>query len=116
MAILCCTFFFTSNLNAQKQISGTVEDANGALAYVNVLLLQPSDSSLVTGNLTDEKGVFLLDDIEAGEYLLQTHMVGFQNQYSEKYLDGQCIVLLLTTKQDLYRYCEYWKNQSNFQY
>ncbi len=83
--ILCYTILCTYNLNAQKQISGTVEDGNGALAYVNVLLLQPSDSSLVTGNLTDEKGVFFLDDIEAGEYLLQTHMVGFQNQYSEKF-------------------------------
>ena len=83
--MICCFILFISHLNAQKQISGTVEDAKGALAYVNVLLLQPSDSSLVTGNLTDEKGVFQLDDIEAGEYLLQTHMVGFQSQYSEKF-------------------------------
>ena len=85
VTIICCTFFCTLNLNAQKQISGLVEDTNGVLAYVNVLLLQSSDSSLVTGNLTDEKGVFLLDEIEAGEYLLQVHMVGFQNQYSEKF-------------------------------
>lgn len=81
--VLYCTFLFSINSIAQKQISGVVEDANGVLSYVNVLLLQPSDSSLVTGNLTDEKGVFLLEKIEAGEYILQVNMVGYQNQYSD---------------------------------
>jgi hypothetical protein len=44
----------------QSQISGTVAESSGdPLAFANVLLLDPQDSSLVKGTITDEEGRYI---------------------------------------------------------
>lgn len=77
-------FLFSFNeLIAQKQISGSVLDASGApLSYANVLLLNPADSSLVLGNLTDDNGIYTLD-VKSGSYLVSLSMLGYKEYYSE---------------------------------
>ncbi len=67
----------------QAQIKGTVlDDTSAPLAFVNVLLLHPSDSSLVAGALTDDAGQFQLDTKSSGEYLLGLRAIGYQSWYS----------------------------------
>ena len=48
------------------------------IPFANILLLNSSDPSLVKGSLTDEKGSFLLDNINPGSYILRFSGVGFQ--------------------------------------
>ena len=72
IALLCavCTF-------AQKTISGKVQDTEAnPIAFATVSLLQ-TDSTLVTGAITDDQGAFTLS-APSGKYLLQVSFIGYQ--------------------------------------
>ncbi len=67
---------------AQNKITGKVKDAgSNPLSYSNVLLLQPNDSTLVKGTVSDEDGSFEIENIDDGSYILQTLMMGYQSSY-----------------------------------
>ena len=84
LMILFFLLLLPSYIIAQTQISGEVIDAqNLPLSYANVLLLNPSDSSLVLGNITDESGKYSFDRVPVGSYALMVSMIGYQDQYSD---------------------------------
>lgn len=71
-----------NGLSAQTtagSIAGTVVDgATGApAAFATVMLYLQSDSTLVKGDFSDEKGTFLFEPIEPETYFLQLTMVGY---------------------------------------
>lgn len=66
------------------QISGNVVDKAGApIAFVNVMVMNVEDSTFVKGLNTSLDGAFLIDDLSAGNYLLQLSMLGFSNWCSD---------------------------------
>lgn len=78
MLLLC---FFTKGFS-QSKITGIAQETNSeALPFANVLLLNPGDSSLVKGTISDESGKFLLENIQSGKYLLTITMVGYEQSY-----------------------------------
>ncbi len=67
---------------AQVNVSGIIETADGVpVPFANVLLLQPTDSSLMYGSISEGHGIFQLHNISEGSYLLYTSMVGYIPQY-----------------------------------
>jgi len=77
--------FLTTDAVAQVQIMGTVVDAEGLpLPAVNVLILNETDSALVKGAVTDKLGIYRIDGIQPGSYILSVSMVGFQT-YEESF-------------------------------
>ncbi len=90
--VLIGLFFllFASALMAQGQttrgtLSGEVIDAASEerLQYVNVAILNPKDSSMVSGVTTDEKGKFLLKNIKPGKYIVKLSFVGYKDNIRE---------------------------------
>jgi outer membrane receptor protein involved in Fe transport len=75
------SFFF---LNAQTGIiQGQLVDERGVvLEYANVLLLNPADSMLIKGVVTDLEGDFVFEAVEKGSYLVSASSVGFNESYS----------------------------------
>jgi len=74
---------YAINAEAQVIITGTILEENGTpLPTANVLLLHPSDSSLVKGAVTDHSGFYELNNIDPGSYLLSVSMIGFQRYMS----------------------------------
>jgi len=71
-------FLCIVSVHSQNQISGTVKDkADGsAIAYATVALLK-TDSTVVTGDVTDDTGNFVLKNIRSGNYLLQVYYLGY---------------------------------------
>ncbi|MEO1652356.1 MAG: outer membrane beta-barrel protein [Bacteroidota bacterium] len=64
----------------QSSLSGTITDPQGeALSFANVLLLEPGDSSLFKGMVSDETGKFLFKDLPNRSFLLEVRMMGFQS-------------------------------------
>jgi iron complex outermembrane recepter protein len=62
-----------------------VNDANNKpLSFVTVLLLKSIDSSLVKGDITNDKGLFSFEKIEYGNYIITSSNIGYQKFYSEK--------------------------------
>ncbi len=58
-------------------ISGkVVDEQNQVIPYANILLLQATDSTFVQGTSADEKGFFVLSEVEPDLYLLQASYVG----------------------------------------
>lgn len=88
---LLCIFFILDIMILSKtafsQIEGLVTDSqNNPVAYANVLLINPHDSSLVTGTLADEKGRYNLINNSAGEYLLNVSILGYKPYYSNVFV------------------------------
>ncbi len=74
---------FSHQAFSQSQISGNVKDGNGeSLPFANVLLLNPSDSSLVKGEVSDIDGLYAIENVPSGDYLLSVTMVGYASYYS----------------------------------
>jgi len=79
--ILWTCFLFAALANAQNfggKILGT--DAK-PVVFANVLLLQPSDSALVKGTISDANGNYRFDDVPEGDFLLSGYMMGYKRQY-----------------------------------
>jgi outer membrane receptor protein involved in Fe transport len=83
-------FFFcvvtASSAVAQQttsEIVGIIIDkaSRKPIEFANVELLKISDSSLVKGNVTDNKGKFLLEQVKPGDYLLRSGFIGYDRSY-----------------------------------
>jgi hypothetical protein len=77
-----CLLFFLfaySFANAQTAtISGTVKDEiNNAVPYANVVLKTPADSGIYKGEITNENGEFVFQNVKPGDYFLEVIFTGF---------------------------------------
>jgi len=61
-------------------ITGNLHDAstNEHVEYASVVLYRSSDSTMVTGALTDEKGKFLIDKLNPGKYYIRIQFIGYE--------------------------------------
>jgi len=81
-------FFFLglSNLAAKEvaQIEGQVKNEKGEnIPFVNVALIEVESGSLLTGSVTDEEGVFLIESVRSGKVQLVVSSIGFETFKSE---------------------------------
>ncbi len=87
MKRLCLTLVLllsTMAMMAQKySVSGTVMDGtlNEALQGATVVLLNPKDSTQVTGVATDRNGKFRVETSKTGSFLVRFSYMGFTTQY-----------------------------------
>uniref|UniRef100_UPI0025DC6E26 carboxypeptidase-like regulatory domain-containing protein n=1 Tax=Algoriphagus sp. TaxID=1872435 RepID=UPI0025DC6E26 len=92
--------FLSQVVSAQESkvnVSGKIIDktSNEALSYVNVLLKKASDSSFVTGAISDEAGLFTLVDISPGDYELEASFLGFETLRQEIFVGSSSAFLNL---------------------
>lgn len=92
------------SLYAQHSISGRVLDYKKA-PLKNVQVLLSTKDSLVTIGVTDKKGLFSLDGLVSGEYLMQVSLAGYVEQeinYNlNKNIKGIEIILLKDLQRNL---------------
>ncbi|WP_296623157.1 outer membrane beta-barrel protein [Marivirga sp.] len=82
LVITLLLFGGTFHLQAQSTINGKVKDKNNEpVPYVNVLLLNKNDSSLVKGAVSDDIGKYTIYNVPVGTYLLAASMVGYEKSY-----------------------------------
>lgn len=82
-------FFFSFNVligavNAQNfSVKGNIQEygKTTAVPYANILILSLSDSSQVTGTISDIDGEFDLAAVREGDYLFKIQYLGYQNYY-----------------------------------
>lgn len=67
-------------------ISGRVLDAatNQPMEYVNIALFRSADSSLITGTISTNDGLFKLDKVASGDYYLRVSFLGFEDLHTDK--------------------------------
>lgn len=66
-------------------VTGRIIDnqANTPMEYVNVALYSVTDSSMLTGTITNNEGVFRLEKVPAGKYYLRITFIGFESISTE---------------------------------
>ncbi|AOW19730.1 TonB-dependent receptor [Urechidicola croceus] len=81
-------------------ITGLVSEPDGkGLPYVNVLLLNTTDSTLVKGTVTQENGLFKIEEVLSGNYQIMSSIVGYESVYSEPFhLDSDYEITTLIMK------------------
>lgn len=59
------------------QLSGTIKDESGTpIAFASAFLLHPEDGTMVNGSSADENGMFIIENIQPGLYLLKASYIG----------------------------------------
>lgn len=63
-------------------ITGVVLDESTGqnVEYANIVLFRTKDSTMVTGTITDGKGKFILNKLNAGKYYLRIQFIGYENR------------------------------------
>ncbi|WP_031529507.1 TonB-dependent receptor domain-containing protein [Dyadobacter crusticola] len=76
----------SGHLSAQFLVKGKVVEKNSAVApYATVALVAGKDSSIVKGAMCDDQGLFAIDNIAEGDYLVTVQYMGFQKKWSERF-------------------------------
>ncbi len=78
---------FHSTADAQNaKISGIVQDEKGAaLEFVNILLLNAEDSTMLKGTISNSEGAFEVHPKKSGKFMLQYSAIGYLTHYTEKF-------------------------------
>ncbi|MBX2953696.1 MAG: outer membrane beta-barrel protein [Leadbetterella sp.] len=77
---------FAQNLYS---VTGKTLDENQAtLPFVTLMVLQAKDSSIVKAGYSDADGIFKLDGISPGHYLLKTTFMGYEDSFLSFTLDN----------------------------
>ena len=77
--------FMVHLANGQSHLSGRTIDSNGeAIPFCNVLLLNPQDSSLIKGELSDENGLFDIAFVYNEPIMLSCSFIGYNTYYSDE--------------------------------
>ncbi|MCL7762971.1 outer membrane beta-barrel protein [Polaribacter sp. Z014] len=99
-ALLMFLFCFSISIQGQSSgIKGVITDeTNVPLEMVSVALLSPKDNTFLSYTTTDEKGMFLLNDIPQDTIVLQLDLLGFKTFskkliYNKELIDLKTIVL-----------------------
>jgi hypothetical protein len=75
-------------------IKGKVADSTGSpLVGAHVELLKAADSSIVTGKITDKKGIFIFTELNKGKYLLKTTYIGYKDKFKPVEYKGSPITV-----------------------
>ena len=87
IVFIAVLFFYPfSRSIAQTQIKGLVTDDSGQpVAWANVLLLRASDSTMVKGQVVREDGSFQFEQVSAGEYWLESTMLGYKKHQTARF-------------------------------
>ena len=102
--ILClfCSSCLTYPLRAQSLKGRIIDENQDALSYINVAVYQTKDSALIAGAISDEHGIFHINDIPQGNYRLRISAVGYQPHPMELQVSNKKSINLgdITLKQD----------------
>ncbi|MDW5288014.1 TonB-dependent receptor domain-containing protein [Formosa sp. PL04] len=71
-----------------SQVTGNVVDSKGGkgIDYATVALYKVSDSTLVTGVITDQTGAFKINGYKKGSYYLEVSFIGYDNTKTKSFV------------------------------
>ena len=91
---LLLILFSIQTIVAQKSsIKGIILDSQNLqpIEYASIALLNPTDNSVIAGEIANKKGAFLISNILEGKYIIKIYFVG----YTTRFMD----TILVTTNQ-----------------
>ncbi|RTL60985.1 MAG: TonB-dependent receptor [Sphingobacteriales bacterium] len=100
IGLIAWTLTSAQTANTEKgKISGKVTGSDGkAIAFASITLQKAKDSSLVKAFVTDKEGLYELEGVAYGNYLLEASSVGFEKKVSAVTLDNKQATLNFSLK------------------
>jgi hypothetical protein len=89
--LIAAALLSSCSLFAQGRNGGTIsgvvreDSTNRPLVFVNVVLFNQADSTIVTGKVTDENGRYQFDNVSAGVYILRYSLLGYGKKRSSRF-------------------------------
>ena len=79
---------FMKNMAPMGKVIGLLRDSSNRepLAYASIALIKVRDSSVAGGALTDEKGVFRIEDLMSGRYVIRITSIGYRQLDSKPFM------------------------------
>jgi iron complex outermembrane receptor protein len=93
--VILIMLFLGTGLHAQTYtIKGKVLDreSNQSMEFANIALLNISDSSLVTGGMTDLDGTFSFETDQSGDFMLRVGFIGYENYFRNISVGDRAVV------------------------
>lgn len=76
--ILIIAIISSVNIFSQNQIKGKIiSDKGDTLVSASVVLLTTSDTTIITGAISDPKGNFSINNIKPAQYIMRVSMIGY---------------------------------------
>ena len=77
---LLLSLFSLFGFSQNCKLTGTIIDkiSQEPIPYANAILMSVKDSSYLKGAISNEKGVFIIENIKAGTYNLELRFIGYQ--------------------------------------
>ena len=92
LKIFSITLFIAFAFNFAKaqtlsSLSGKIieQSTKEPMEFVNVALYHTTDSSLVTGVVTDKNGTYTFANVNEGKYYLQISFIGFETIFTPEF-------------------------------
>ncbi|NVM64315.1 hypothetical protein FHW88_002604 [Mucilaginibacter sp. SG538B] len=86
LVAISCSVSFAQQAAPAAKVSGALLNEQGKpLDYATVSLLRASDSTVVKGALSNDAGVYVFDNIKAGNYIIKATVVGYQKAVSKSF-------------------------------
>jgi len=83
--ILACIALFSLPLNAGNMIIGRIVDIKKQpIEFATITLIHSKTNKFIKGEVSNEKGEFVIDKVSPGVYILSVTMVGYIKNESEK--------------------------------
>lgn len=91
LLLVFINLFLSNSVLAQKSsvsVSGTIKDrvSSETLPFVNVVLKKSTDSSFVSGTISNDNGLFTISDAKPGDYLLEVTYIGYRKYSSPLFI------------------------------
>lgn len=82
--ILTATLLISQAFSQTSAVVGYVKDgkAKQPIEFATATLYKSSDSSLVTGTVTDAQGKYVIEKVPYGNYYLQLDFIGYESQFT----------------------------------
>lgn len=95
LTLLGVVFSLNTTAQESRSVWGRVVDSSNEISLpgASAVVLNPSDSSLVSGTTSDEDGEFIITNLAASEYLLRLSFVGYHPTYTAVDLREQSLGL-----------------------
>lgn len=87
---------------SQHNLNGKVADeSDKPIVFANILLLNPKDSMLIKGAVSDHGGSYMLENIQEGNYLLNGYRMGYRKVYMPIVVTKSDLILPIITLEEL---------------
>tara|TARA_B100000795_G_scaffold15995_1_gene10765 strand:+ start:1844 stop:4219 length:2376 start_codon:yes stop_codon:yes gene_type:complete len=94
-------FFVTSSICAQHRIQGKITDSQlQSLPFVNIILYNINDESNPKGAVSNDKGIYILENNTSGNYRIEISMLGFKNYKIKEFELNSNKIFNITLKEE----------------